>query len=350
VTTRTSSRFPNLGKLSIALLEHVVEPFIGKGAIAEVKDPLLAKQETDKVISAIVSAEKRFKEKGIDDAICQALVNLSVGDLPSAQQAMVNFFHRPNDNETLTKALLERFAQDFPTMPSDRREAAVFEYVAVLREELLNVSTEIREKLTALATLRMQASLEQLVEAMNQFVKLSGDQIVFLRELPTKVEVALQSAKPLTNQTALGDVAKVESHLEQLVGINMSQLELLKVWLAQADTRLLTAQQVRSIAAPVSVTGIPDDLSTQQKFELVDLLLECASLQNRYTRDSIVKDLPDEIRSSLERSMATKPDLINIVTGCLLYSGGLKAFLDIVYVYEGRSKGMKKAGTFLSQL
>ncbi len=55
-----SQRFPHLGKLSLAILEHLVEPVLGEKAISEIKAPVAENALLESIGQALEIAEKRF--------------------------------------------------------------------------------------------------------------------------------------------------------------------------------------------------------------------------------------------------------------------------------------------------
>lgn len=73
---------------------------------------------------------------------------------------------------------------------------------------------------------------------------------------------------------------------------------------------------------------------------LIDALLQCASLADRSSRDTIVEQLPAQIRNSIRRSDVARVDVINIVTSCAGYTDGLNEFIAIVRTFEGNSIAM----------
>jgi 23S rRNA maturation-related 3'-5' exoribonuclease YhaM len=64
-----ASHTPNLGKLSIALLEHLVEPLLGDSAIQEIKSPVKQKELFDAISKALVATENRFVNEHVNKDI-----------------------------------------------------------------------------------------------------------------------------------------------------------------------------------------------------------------------------------------------------------------------------------------
>ncbi len=162
-------RFPHFGRLSLAILEHLVKPVVGDQALGEIKAPVLAKEQQEKLASTLVTAEKRFTTEHADSELCQAILNLPLADLPAVQQAVSAFYARPADT-AFSRLLRDRLTADYPRLPAERIDSAVSVYLTILRQELVNVSEEIRDKLNTLATLAIQIDTAKIAEGMNKLV------------------------------------------------------------------------------------------------------------------------------------------------------------------------------------
>ena len=91
-------------------------------------------------------------------------------------------------------------------------------------------------------------------------------------------------------------------------------------------------------------------LTFRQKAELVNALLECATVRDRATRDAEVNDLRPNLRDSIPRSPVDRVDVSNIVTRCLDYPGGITELIEIVRFYEGDSLGMRQVDEVMQRL
>src|SRR5436190_20499556 len=100
------SRLPNLGKLSIAILEHVNETFLGEKAVDELKAPVVQKELRDSLTKALEHAEQHLRTDCDDAKICDALLSLPDAKLPLVKQALHSFYNRPTD-PTLPQLLRE---------------------------------------------------------------------------------------------------------------------------------------------------------------------------------------------------------------------------------------------------
>ncbi len=58
-------------------------------------------------------------------------------------------------------------------------------------------------------------------------------------------------------------------------------------------------------------------MGIQEKMELVDVLLECAAMKDRDTRNTIVNELPADIRSTIQRHSADRVDVNSILNRCI---------------------------------
>jgi hypothetical protein len=83
-------------------------------------------------------------------------------------------------------------------------------------------------------------------------------------------------------------------------------------------------------------------MDSKRKRQLVKALLKCHTMSDRSARDAVLEDLPDDIRSNIQRHSRDRVDVNNIVTICLKYSNGIEELFDIVRDYEGDSIGMRE--------
>ena len=154
-------RFPDLGRLSIAILESMVRPVLSEDARKVLKEPVNEKQLQDNLASILVETEKRFQNEHEDDQLCDAILDLPLADLPSVQKAVRQFYRLPSD--TRFQGMLKRqLRKDYPHLETDRIDAAVSTFLRILREELTQVSDEVRQKMLTLAILGIQDVLNDL--------------------------------------------------------------------------------------------------------------------------------------------------------------------------------------------
>ena len=97
---------------------------------------------------------------------------------------------------------------------------------------------------------------------------------------------------------------------------------------------------------PAVSSGRPSEgiieLDKRQKMELVNALLACRSFRDRRTRDSIVDEMSQEIRTGIRRSDVDRVDAINIVSRCMDFSDGIRTLVEMVRRYEGDSLSMRQ--------
>lgn len=166
----TKSRFPNLGKLSIALLEHTVKPIIGEKAIDEIKSPIVEKDLINSLETALEKAEKRFIGEYGDKEIGEIVLNLPLSDLPSVIQAVRTFYSSPND-PVLGQVLSEQLKASFRNLSSERIDSGVSTYIRFLRNELANLSSDIREKLGIHATFEIQNNTARMANSLERVLE-----------------------------------------------------------------------------------------------------------------------------------------------------------------------------------
>jgi hypothetical protein len=90
--------------------------------------------------------------------------------------------------------------------------------------------------------------------------------------------------------------------------------------------------------SPVPPSGpLKGPLSARVKRNLIQALLVCPTISDRHTRDTVVSELPADVRSNIRRNTVDRVDVSNIVTACMNYEGGLQALIESVRFYEGNS-------------
>lgn len=164
-------RYPNLGKLSVAILEEYVKKVIGEEAIKEIKSPLEEKQLSDSLAKALNQTEARFVAEYEDKEISQTIIQLPIGGLPSFHQAIWSFAERPGD-PAFRNLLGEQLRTDFPLYPNEKIESAVDGYLKILRQELASVSSDIRMKLMAQALFDIDEQLKEFVNRIISFTNM----------------------------------------------------------------------------------------------------------------------------------------------------------------------------------
>lgn len=114
--------------------------------------------------------------------------------------------------------------------------------------------------------------------------------------------------------------------------------------LAEQLTRELAEPMLSPVVTPVVS---PDPLrpsrqiTREQKRELVDALLACSAMRDRYSRDAVVNNLRNDIAISITRHNTDRVDVNNIVTRCADFADGIKELLECVRDIEGSSIPMQ---------
>jgi DNA-binding CsgD family transcriptional regulator len=182
----TNSRFPHLGKLSIAILENLVEPVLGEKAMEEIKSPVVQHELHESIIKALQNTEQRFVKEYPDATIRESIINLPLANLPSVIQAVQNFYARPTDT-SLEQILYEQLRSNLSRFSSETIKAGVFTYVKILREELVNLSGDIREKLSTIANLNVQDTTARMATTLDRILVhlTAGNKVVDKIENPS---------------------------------------------------------------------------------------------------------------------------------------------------------------------
>lgn len=171
--TSTAKRLPNLGKLSIALLEHTVKPILGEKAIDEIKSPVIEKDLINSLINVLERTEKRFIQEFPDKAISEMVLNLPLSNLPSVIQAVRSFYSTPTDT-ALEQILFEQIKVYFPNTSIERINSGVSTYIRFLKNELTNLNSDFREKISTQSTLKIQDNTARMANALERFLENSS--------------------------------------------------------------------------------------------------------------------------------------------------------------------------------
>jgi hypothetical protein len=162
------------------------------------------------------------------------------------------------------------------------------------------------------------------------------------------------SSKAITNWQAILVEAHNQDQVEALIEVALKDYSNNKSLLGARQ-----AYQEWMAQGLVSTSGQPDPgkpdsrgrtISLRQKMQLVDALLTCQIISNRETRNTIVNDLPVEIKHNIQRNANDRVDVVNIVTTVLNYSNGLEELVELVRLYEGNSIGMQEVEHLLSTI
>jgi len=166
-----SQRLPNFAKVAIAILEARIEPIIGEEAIKEIKAPLKHRELENELLEAARRAESRLIAQYPDKSITDALRELTIADLPSVKTAIWIFYDNPTDASALgelekqIKAILPQgYSQDVIV-------SAARDYLCYLWEEMTSLPG-IREKLSAISTLRTERNTSEMTELLRSIDKL----------------------------------------------------------------------------------------------------------------------------------------------------------------------------------
>jgi hypothetical protein len=166
--------YPHLGKLSIAILESIIKPIIGDDSISQIKAPLEGKQLRQSIILALGKTEKRFIDECSQYDLTQAVLDLPLANLQSVQKIVFEFYEHPLDSK-LERFLIEKIQTDYPHLPEKQIASAVSSYSNILRQELVSISPEVRDKMQTLATISMMNDIGRIadnIEAIQQELSL----------------------------------------------------------------------------------------------------------------------------------------------------------------------------------
>ena len=156
----TSGRFPDIGKFSLALIEHLTEPVLGSKAQEVLKAPAASKELRESLIRTLKFVEERFISEYSDKELCSALLNLPISNLPSINQALFDFYEHPA-SPILRDVIIKQLYSDYPSSVEYKIHSMVEKYLEILRQEIIGVSADIREKIDSVTLQSIQSSAYQ---------------------------------------------------------------------------------------------------------------------------------------------------------------------------------------------
>lgn len=213
-------RSPNLGKLSIAILEGLVEKIIGESAIDEIRKPSAQKEIADSLAEALARVETNFIKLYTDKNVCNLLMQLPIHDLSSAKATIWAFYERPNDTQ-FQEFLIEQMS--IVGQLSDLQiNNAVVAYMKLLKRELINIDAKLRDKIQALAVLDIADVISSKIDHITE------------TNLPQVITIIESETDLIPTPPALySEPPYIGSH--KFVG-RRAQLEILDDWAQEADT------------------------------------------------------------------------------------------------------------------
>jgi hypothetical protein len=221
-------RWPHPGKFSLALLEHLVEPVIGKDARAVLKEPAIEQQLRSNLERILLLTEQQFISECDDRNMTAALLNLPLADLSDIKTAVQEYYTAP-DSLTLKLAIVAALHRDLPQIDPARLESTADVYLAILRRYLIadSSTTLIRDKLNALALQAIQSDAAKTRELMAQVLDVLNSWSEIQTRQPAFMAINLAPNWSLSSPSGI-------------VMSSPSQFERLRSWLNQ-----LTDQEYR---------------------------------------------------------------------------------------------------------
>jgi WD40 repeat protein len=103
------------------------------------------------------------------------------------------------------------------------------------------------------------------------------------------------------------------------------------------------------IPDPIHQAPADTQMTPKTKRALAQALLQCSSMADRAGRDTVVRDLPAEIRQNTARNDVALHDMLNIISAALNYDKGLASLIDAVRGFEGDSLPMREVDQILAE-
>lgn len=110
--------------------------------------------------------------------------------------------------------------------------------------------------------------------------------------------------------------------------------------------RLLISTLRKKFSRPQAVGRSTGSAAIRERFELVNKLLACPTVQNSDSRYVVISLLDSQIANAIPRHAVSRIEVTNIVSTCLNYSSGMQEFIDIVGFFEGDSAPMQELRSF----
>lgn len=95
---------------------------------------------------------------------------------------------------------------------------------------------------------------------------------------------------------------------------------------------------------------LPEELSFDEKQEIINLLLDCRSIKDKGTRQRIIDDLPPVISRVAFRSDHPLTDVSNLVDACLSQTNGVQELLKVLAFYEQNSIQYQRLFSYVKSL
>jgi hypothetical protein len=163
-------RYPNLGRLTLAILQHSVEPVLGKDAISIIKTPYSNHELYEKLCDVLANTEKRFVEKNPDAQISSGLLQLKLANLETVRKAFWEFTKSPA-NPDFPRLIYRQFCADYPDIEDSSRRLAITQYMTILKEELVSIDEQIRQRISSIALLSIQTQVEGIADKLDSIDK-----------------------------------------------------------------------------------------------------------------------------------------------------------------------------------
>lgn len=217
MTNSDSQRIPHIGKLGISIIEHIVEPILGRKAIEELRKPLAQKELMKLLRAASVRAESRFTQEHPDKEISRGLMDIRLSDLPSLQEAFAEYYNRPVATQ-LENVLCKQLASDFPFTESERIRLAARFFLSILRQELVVVEKELQERMAAVSLLNIEENTSNTNRILEQVGVKQIDLVEQIKRLleSEQVKGKLLSLPPRPSIPLIGRIEEKDDILNTL--------------------------------------------------------------------------------------------------------------------------------------
>lgn len=194
MTDEFKERFPNLSNLSLALIEHLIEAFLGPDTIKVLKKPYEVSMLRKKLEEVLSRTEERWlyliDKKNLGN-FAKVFRQLPISDLPKFKEAVYFFYRKPTD-PTLPNLLRSQISKDLgKEIPDSQIEILVDIFIQSLQLEIFDSIPEFRSTISSLLDFQQLEILKDILKRMNSFseyIELSSEieeeiKIIYREEL-----------------------------------------------------------------------------------------------------------------------------------------------------------------------
>ena len=262
------NRFPHAGKLTLALVEHLTKPVIGKNAQDVLKAPAIQKELENTLAEILLDVEVRFIRENPDNRIAQTLIDLPLADIERVQTAVYAFYERPSDPQ-LHNVMVDSLKKSLGGVVGEGEiETAVDRYLHILQQAVSDKFPEVAAKFNA-------HNLQNIADNTSDSARISTEILQELKQI--RIELKQPRLQRQSLESTITQLKENQSQPQVTIEIIMdySTLHICLTRLADGEYRhlirsLLTPRDQSFLPAPVGIVGRGDFLGYMQQRKKLD--------------------------------------------------------------------------------